>query len=80
MARVDRRIERLGQLMGVVVDSVSEVLNVAENEIEDPPKFGTSLDTAFILGMAKVKGDVNILLDIDNVLTREDVDALGDAA
>ncbi len=67
-------------MMGVVVDSVSEVLNVSGNEIEAPPQFGTSLDTAFILGMAKVKGDVNILLDIDNVLTKEDVDALGNAA
>ncbi|MBU0480851.1 MAG: chemotaxis protein CheW [Proteobacteria bacterium] len=66
--------------MGVVVDSVSEVLNVSAHEIEAPPQFGTSLDTAFILGMAKVKGDVNILLDIDNVLTREEVEILGDAA
>ena len=80
VVEVDHEGEGGNLMMGVVVDSVSEVLNVSGNEIESPPEFGTSLDTAFILGMAKVKGEVNILLDIDNVLTKEEVDALGNAA
>jgi purine-binding chemotaxis protein CheW len=55
-------------LMGCIVDSVSEVLNIRENEIEETPNFGTSLDTDFILGMAKVASSIKILLDIDKVL------------
>lgn len=63
-------------LMGLVVDSVKEVLNVVSSELEPPPEFGTTLDTAFIMGMAKVRGNVNILLDIDKVLSADEVKAL----
>jgi len=55
-------------LMGVVVDKVSEVLDIAESDIEPPPSFGVDLDTKFILGIGKVKGKVVILLDIGRVL------------
>lgn len=58
-------------VMGIVVDSVSEVLNIKGDEIEDTPTFGVKLDTEYILGMAKIKGGVKILLDIDKVLTSE---------
>lgn len=54
--------------VGLLVDSVSEVLNVAAAEIEPPPAFGTHLDADYILGMAKVKGQVQILLDADRVV------------
>lgn len=56
-------------LMGVVVDRVSEVLDVAQTDIEEPPSFGIDLDTSFILGMGKAKSKVVILLDIRKVLT-----------
>ncbi len=59
--------------MGIVVDGVSEVLNLASADIEDTPDFGVSLPTPFILGMAKIKGKVNILLDIDRVLTGQEL-------
>jgi purine-binding chemotaxis protein CheW len=59
-------------LIGVVVDSVSEVLNIKADDIEDTPTFGTKLDTDYILGMAKVQGGVKILLNIDKVLSAED--------
>jgi purine-binding chemotaxis protein CheW len=55
-------------LIGTVVDSVSEVLNIKSEDIEDAPTFGTRLNTESILGMAKVEGGVKILLDIDRVL------------
>ncbi|MBI4906345.1 MAG: purine-binding chemotaxis protein CheW [Acidobacteria bacterium] len=55
-------------LMGVIVDGVSEVLNVQDSEVEDKPSFGGGEDTPYILGMAKVKGKVKILLDIDEAL------------
>ncbi|HVO67638.1 MAG TPA: chemotaxis protein CheW [Syntrophales bacterium] len=58
-------------LIGIVVDSVSEVVNIRGDEIEDTPSFGVSLDNNYFLGMAKVKGDVKILLDIDRVLTSD---------
>jgi purine-binding chemotaxis protein CheW len=55
-------------VIGIVVDSVSEVLNIKGSEIEDTPAFGAALDTDYILGMAKMEGGVKILLDIDRVL------------
>jgi len=62
--------------MGVVVDSVSEVLNINGDDIEPAPSFGTRLKTQFILGIAKTKGTIKILLDIDRVLTTEEMAGL----
>ena len=77
-------VEILGQSatvqVGVVVDSVSEVLNIKQDEIEDTPTFGISLNTDFILGMAKMEGGVKILLDIDQVLTSDELSLLEEAA
>ncbi|MBY0504893.1 MAG: chemotaxis protein CheW [Bryobacteraceae bacterium] len=64
---------------GLVVDEVSEVLSLAANEIENTPDFGEGAGAAYLLGMAKVKGKVKILLDIDQVLNSQElggVDAL----
>lgn len=55
-------------MVGVIVDSVSEVLNIKPEEIEDTPSFGTELETEYILGMAKMGNGVKILIDIDKVL------------
>jgi len=63
-------------LIGIVVDAVSEVLNIKEDEIENSPSFGTRLDTDYILGMAKMEGKVKILLDIDRVLNVEEIQVL----
>ncbi len=63
-------------LIGIVVDAVSEVLNINESEIEETPQFGTSLHTEYILGMAKMEGSVKILLDIDRVLSQQEVTQL----
>ncbi len=60
-------------LMGIVVDSVSEVLNIKESDVEETPAFGTKFDTEYILGMAKIGNGIKILLDIDRVLSVEDV-------
>lgn len=60
-------------LMGVVVDSVSEVLNVAGAEIDATPQFGGQQATDYLLGLAKVKGTVKILLDLDRVLLTDGV-------
>ena len=66
--------------IGIVVDSVSEVLNIKADEIEDTPTFGTKLKTDYILGMAKMEGGVKILLDINRVLKTEEVELLDQAA
>jgi len=63
-------------LIGIVVDAVSEVLNVKQEEIEDAPSFGTKLDTEYILGMAKIEGGVKILLNIDKVLSTKEIEGL----
>jgi purine-binding chemotaxis protein CheW len=59
--------------MGLIVDSVEEVANLAATDIEPTPEFGTKVDTAYLLGMAKVKGQVKTLLDIDRVVGVEDL-------
>ncbi|PKN62846.1 MAG: chemotaxis protein CheW [Deltaproteobacteria bacterium HGW-Deltaproteobacteria-15] len=55
-------------VVGLIVDSVSEVLNIKSEDIEETPGFGTKVNTDYILGMAKLSGGVKILLDIDRVL------------
>jgi purine-binding chemotaxis protein CheW len=63
-------------LIGIVVDAVSEVLNIREEEIEETPAFGAKLNTDYILGMAKMEGGVKILLNIDKVLSNEEISIL----
>jgi len=63
-------------LMGIVVDGVSEVLNLTAPEIEDTPDFGEAITGQYLLGMAKVKGKVKILLDIDRVLSTQELHGL----
>jgi purine-binding chemotaxis protein CheW len=62
--------------MGLIVDSVEEVANLAATDIEPTPEFGTTVDTAYLLGMAKVKGQVKTLLDIDRVVAPETLQTL----
>ena len=65
--------------IGIVVDAVSEVLNIKVADMEDAPVFGTRLDTGYILGMAKVGKGIKILLDIDRVLNKEEIFSLENA-
>jgi purine-binding chemotaxis protein CheW len=77
---VEARQMAVTSSMGLVVDAVNEVVNIQENQVEQPPSFGVSLDTDFILGMAKVGESVRILLDIDRVLTEDELSRLSQAA
>lgn len=61
------------QEMGIVVDAVSEVLEIPPLEIEPPPEFGTRIRTDFISGMGKVNGSFVVLLDVNRVLSLEEV-------
>jgi purine-binding chemotaxis protein CheW len=67
-------------MIGILVDSVSEVLNIKGGDIEDTPNFGSRLNTNYILGMAKTGGRVKILLEIDRVLSSEEMGELEKAA
>ncbi len=66
--------------IGIVVDAVSEVLNIKGEDVEETPTFGAKLNTDYILGMAKMEGGVKILLDIDQVLSGEEIELLEKAA
>jgi len=57
---------------GIIVDHVQEVLDIAGENIEEAPQFGSSVNTDFILGMGKIGKSVKILLDIDKVLAGDD--------
>ncbi len=65
---------------GIVVDHVSEVLDIDGNDIEESPQFGSNVNTSFILGMGKIGDTVKILLDIDRVLGGEDFDSFTEPA
>ncbi len=65
---------------GVIVDAVSEVLNVPTESVEKAPSFGTHADTDYILGMVNMDGGVKILLDIDGVFQTDELAALAKAA
>jgi len=67
-------------LIGIVVDSVSEVLNIKASDIEETPSFGSQLQTDYILGMAKAGEGIKILLDIDRVLRAEELQGICMAA
>lgn len=68
------------QVIGVVVDAVNEVLEIAGTDIEPPPSFGTRIRTDFIQGMGKVQEKFVIILNVNNVLSTEDLAILGKAA
>jgi purine-binding chemotaxis protein CheW len=53
--------------MGLVVDGVEEVANITDGDIEETPNFGGQIATDYIVGLAKIKGAVKTLLDIDGV-------------
>ena len=62
--------------MGLIVDSVEEVVTLTDAELEPTPDFGTQADTSYLLGMAKVKGQVKTLLDIDKVVAADALQAI----
>jgi purine-binding chemotaxis protein CheW len=64
-------------MMGIVVDAVSEVINIAADEIEATPEFGDDMKTDYLQGLAKIKGKVKLLLDLDQVFGGERTFARG---
>ena len=64
---------------GVIVDSVDDVSNIPQEDIDAPPEFGSELSTEFIMGVAKTKTEVKIILDIHRVLNVSPTTGLFDA-
>jgi purine-binding chemotaxis protein CheW len=68
------------QVLGVVVDAVNEVIEIPHTDIEPPPSFGASVRTDFIAGMGKVHDKFVIILDVDSVLSVDEMEAIAAAA
>jgi purine-binding chemotaxis protein CheW len=77
---IDTPGEGEGQNMGIVVDAVQAVLEIASGDIEPAPTFGAKIRSDFIEGIAKVNGKFVILLNINQVLSTQEVAAMGQAA
>lgn len=64
---IDIEMNELKRQIGIIVDTVSEVVNVRSEEIEPPPQYGAQGAEAFLHGLGKIKEKVILLLDIDKV-------------
>jgi len=77
---VPTAVEGEHQNMGVVVDSVQAVLEIPVSEIEPTPSFGAKIRPDFIEGIAKVNGKFVILLNVNRVLSTEEISQMGQVA
>jgi purine-binding chemotaxis protein CheW len=75
VAQIERQAGKLR--IGIIVDAVSELLTFEASDIEDTPDFGNGVETSHILGMAKIKTKVKILLDINKLFKQQEVERLG---
>ncbi len=66
-------VQAQGVQMGIIVDKVSEVLDIGSDDIDDPPHFGAEVRTDYLLGIGKAAERVRLLLDIDRVLSTQEV-------
>lgn len=71
-------VDLKGTLMGMVVDTVKDVVNISDEQIEDPPRYGTSMDSEYILGLGKIDKEVKILLKIEAVLGELDTSGIAE--
>lgn len=76
VVEINKELEKIR--VGIIVDSVSEVLNIIIGDIEETPEFGLALNNDFILAFAKILGSVKILLDINCVLSSDDIDIINE--
>jgi len=73
-------VQTQGVQIGCVVDKVFEVLDINAEDIEDAPSFGVDVNTDYILGIGKSQGEVKLLLDIDRVLSQQEIQVVHFAA
>ncbi|MDD3237503.1 MAG: chemotaxis protein CheW [Candidatus Gastranaerophilales bacterium] len=70
---VETVINNVQRLLGVVVDTVSEVVNISADEIEPSPQYSTGMDSNFILGIGKLKDRVVIIIDLDQIFINNEI-------
>ncbi len=80
IVEVQTQNEGESQSMGVVVDSVQAVLEIAASDIEPAPSFGAKIRADFIEGIGKVNGKFVILLNVNNVLSMQEIGEMGQVA
>lgn len=73
VVQIDKRETSTTTSVGLIVDAVEEVMNITETEVEETPDLGGQFDGEYILGIAKIKGEVKTLLDIDSVIMAENL-------
>ena len=77
---VETRLDGELLTVGLLADSVSEVVDIADEAIEPPPSFGTNIRVDFLIGMAKLDGRLALALDIDRILSPAEVQQAMEAA
>ena len=65
-----------GGVMGLIVDTVSDIMNIPASSISPPPDFGTKINTEFLAGMSRTGDSLVLLLNVDKVLTEEETEAV----
>ncbi len=73
-------VEGKSRIMGVVVDGVSDVYNISDNELKPAPDFGSAVDTEFVKGLATVNDKMVIILEIDQMLNSAELAVVDTAA
>ena len=68
------------RVIGIVVDAVSDVLNVTPENMKETPDFGSSVDTQFISGLASIDENMVMLLDVDKMFNADEIEALNEAS
>jgi len=76
---VELKTEECVIIVGVIIDSIKKVLDLHQNDIEAAPSFGGSIRTDFIEGMGKVENEFVIVLNIDKIISMEDIQELSAA-
>jgi len=69
-------VQVVGVQIGVIADKVSEVASIKAEDIDPTPDFGSEVHTEFLLGLGKSNGRLRLLLDIERVLSTEEVSAI----
>lgn len=77
---VEGQLENQNTTMGIVADAVSQVMDLGEEDIRGVPEFGTRIQVNYLLGMAQLGKKFALLLDVDKVLSTDELLSLEEAA
>jgi len=69
-------VEVKGTMIGMIVDSVSDVVNIPVKDIQDTPHFSASIRTDYIKGIGRIEEDLVIVLDVDKILSHEEIEKI----